>query len=50
MEYTVAYAFDLNKLIDKVNKLIKEGYKPIGGIAIISNTNGLVYNQPMIKG
>ena len=39
MEYTVVVGSSIEKLIEKVNKLIVEGWKPLGGIGI----NGKYY-------
>lgn len=54
MKYTVMNAYDLTTLIEKVNDLIKEGWKPLGGIqAMIDNEaqDPYRYNycQAMIK-
>ena len=59
MEYDVIEADHLKELISDVNNKIKEGYKPIGGIMIVSDNvnkcdsnyigSGYIFSQAMIK-
>ena len=46
--YTVVEEYDLQKLIIKVNEMIKEGWKPIGGVCAYSHVCDC-YLQTMIK-
>jgi hypothetical protein len=47
MEYSVIKESELGNLIDDVNKAIKQGWKPQGGICSDSNHHG--YAQAMIR-
>jgi len=47
MEYSVIQESELQNLIDDVNKAIKEGWGPLGGICSDSNHHG--YAQAMIR-
>jgi len=47
MEYSVIQESELQNLIDDVNKAIKEGWEPLGGICSDSNHHG--YAQAMIR-
>jgi hypothetical protein len=49
MEYTLARGITSDSLIDKVNELIKQGWKPQGGIAMCGEEVYTVYYQAMIK-
>ena len=51
MKYCVVSSFDnIDQLEDRVNKAIKNGWKPLGGIAISeNNTFETTYIQAMIK-
>lgn len=49
MKYTVVRTRNLNELIEQVNLLIKEGWKPQGGICESAGQYALEYSQAMIK-
>ncbi len=52
MEYTVVREHNLEVLIRKVSDLVKQGWKPLGGIAVvaIAPIAGIfLYYQAMIK-
>lgn len=50
MEYRIVEGAQvMQKFIDEVNKLMKEGWRPQGGIAVIDNENAWYYYQAMIK-
>jgi hypothetical protein len=49
MEYTLARGITSDSLIDKVNELIKQGWKPQGGIVTCGEEVYTVYYQAMIK-
>lgn len=34
MEYTIVWGYSLTVLVKKVNGLIEEGWKPIGGVSV----------------
>lgn len=57
MIYMIVQSDDPQVVVDKVNKNIKEGWKPLGGVSISSwNPHGTVaaaitrYAQSMVKG
>ena len=37
MEYTILNCDDLDGIIEDVNQHIKDGWKPLGGIAVVSH-------------
>jgi hypothetical protein len=45
MEYTIVKAYDVDVLTKEVNKLMAEGWKPIGGVGV-----GNSFYQAMVKG
>jgi len=45
MQYIIAKAYDPDVLTKEVNKLIAEGWRPIGGVGI-----GSSFYQAMVKG
>jgi len=47
-EYKVVQEYDLEKLQTKVNFLINNGWKLVGGVAY-TNTHGVVYHQAVSK-
>lgn len=49
MEYTLVYDNIPDQLIQKVNKLIGEGWEPIGGIAVTRNDVEEVFYQALVK-
>lgn len=57
MKYTVVTAFGAENLIKDVNKLIGEGWQPIGGVSTARinetvgtvTTSGYAFAQAMIK-
>jgi hypothetical protein len=53
MEYFVAQGETIDKLVSRVNNMIKAGFKPIGGVSIsYSRSDGYTvekYYQAMIK-
>jgi hypothetical protein len=52
MEYTVVQEHDREELISKVSELIKQGWKPLGGISVSTVAPMLriyIYCQAMIK-
>lgn len=52
MEYKVVIANDLGTLEYEVNRLIKQGWKPQGGICVSSMNEyylAFSYNQAMVK-
>jgi len=49
MKYTVVGTRDQSKFEERVNDLIKEGWKPQGGIFIVVDNNGWIYYQAMVK-
>jgi len=50
MEYVILDDFEVNILQKKVNAYIKKGYRPIGGVAVVSQKDGFVdYIQGMIR-
>ena len=49
MKYKIIDAISGRQLITYVNKLIKEGWKPIGGVSITCEHHGaMVYAQAMV--
>jgi hypothetical protein len=49
MEYFVVKGLTINALIDNVNKLIQQGWKPQGGLIPCGEDVYTVYYQAMIK-
>lgn len=53
MEYTIVLGLDRFELITNVNKRIKDGYVPIGGVSAVSTKRGtsdyIAFHQAMIK-
>jgi hypothetical protein len=49
MEYTVVTSNDLDKLIASVNAKIKDGWRPLGSIAVDYESSA-TYNQAMTRG
>ena len=50
MRYEVVHKYHLIDLENVVNQSIKEGWKPIGGIAMCSSTSdGFAFSQAIIK-
>ena len=49
MKYTVVRTRKLNELIEQVNLLIQEGWKPQGGICESTYQGSAEYYQAMIK-
>ncbi|WP_165776924.1 DUF1737 domain-containing protein [Paremcibacter congregatus] len=50
MEYLILDDFEMDSLQEKVNKYIKDGYHPVGGLATTNQKDGFVeYLQAMIK-
>ncbi len=45
MKYRIAYAENASKLEVEVNKLMDEGWQPIGGIAAMSETSSISGSQ-----
>jgi hypothetical protein len=41
MEYTIVGDGKMDRLISKVNELIRQGWKPIGGIALDTRAAGI---------
>lgn len=51
MDYAIEQDFVWQKLTEKVNARIKEGYEPIGGISTTTiGNNSIVFTQALIKG
>ena len=53
MEYVIVQHLDVESLIKEVNRLIKEGYEPQGGLSTSVGVNGVssnvLYTQALIK-
>lgn len=49
-EYKIVTAFSGQDLQNEVNKLIKEGWMPIGGVALNSTNVDKALNQPIPAG
>jgi hypothetical protein len=50
MRYRIVYARNYEKALeDQVNKLIKQGWVPQGGVFVVGSPNGWHYWQAMIK-
>lgn len=50
MEYTVVEKSKLQALIDEVNKLIEQGWKPLGGINVVQARTFYYHLQSMVRG
>ncbi len=50
MKYIILEDFEIKNLQQKVNRLMGENYRPVGGIATASQKDGFIeYIQAMIK-
>jgi len=49
MEYIVVGTTKQSEFEKRVNDLIKQGWKPQGGIFIVIDNNGWIYYQAMVK-
>jgi hypothetical protein len=50
IRYRIVYARNYEKALeDQVNKLIKQGWVPQGGVFVVGSPNGWHYWQAMIK-
>lgn len=49
MEYTAVLGDDGGEFKKLVNKMIKDGWEPLGGISVASNGTGALFTQAMIK-
>lgn len=53
MEYKIVHEGNIESLVKEVNKLIKKGWVPQGGVSILHVSSGLSprneYSQAMIK-
>ncbi len=49
MEYTIVTAPCFESLIDNVNRLMKEGWKPIGGVTKVSADLRYRLGQAMVR-
>jgi hypothetical protein len=50
MKYRIVYARNIEKTLEEqVNKLIKQGWRPQGGVFVVGSPNGWHYWQAMIK-
>ena len=50
MKYTLVYDSVPELLIDKVNRLIQQGWEPMGGLAVSRHETEEVFYQAMMKG
>jgi hypothetical protein len=50
MKYRIVYASSIEKVLEEqVNKLIKQGWRPQGGVFVVGSPTGWHYWQAMIK-
>lgn len=49
MKYTLVYDSVPELLIDKVNRLIQQGWEPMGGLAVSRHETEEVFYQAMMK-
>lgn len=49
MKYTVIFGYDGGEFKKLVNKMIKDGWEPLGGISATSDDTGVLFAQAMIK-
>ncbi len=49
MKYTLVYDNVPELLIDKVNKLIQQGWEPMGGLAVSRHETEEIFYQAMTK-
>jgi len=49
MKYTIVKTEYYSLIEDQVNKLIKQGWVPQGGLATLSTVNSYYYLQAMVK-
>jgi hypothetical protein len=47
--YAVATGLSCGQVCDEVDLLLKEGYQPLGGIALLLEGGSIVYAQAMVK-
>jgi hypothetical protein len=50
MKYRIVYASSIEKVLEEqVNKLIKQGWRPQGGVFVVGSPTGWHYWQAMVK-
>lgn len=50
MEYHVVHCYDLRSLIDQVNVLLAEGWRPAGGVSVgTGSLNGTIYDRVYVQ-
>ena len=49
MEYTLVTDRDYERFMKEVNKLLKSGWRPQGGISVVPQRSYRIYFQAMIK-
>jgi len=50
MKYRIVYAQSIEKVLEEqVNKLLKQGWRPQGGVFVVGSPTGWHYWQAMVK-
>jgi len=48
-EYTVVESGNMGRLVENVNRMLRDGWRPQGGISGLYNLSGYYYLQAMVR-